>query len=327
MTTAMALLAFGIAFSSGQTQAQVHTIDGQVVPGLSWKNKTATPLPGGEGNYGYPRNPVEFIRHSYSMASAGGATDWYYVARAKSGDQFQPASAKKQLTPTGREGGGGMQKAVSSAIVASGGRNSGSDFEFLVAKKSPDKIIEWVELKNGKIPGNAISVGDQNQIAVAIRMRRINEFGFVANGNETLLTETNRSWGKTFKNPSDRVDALKTAKREILVAKNVSPIQKAKTVDGAASLESKVAGNYERRPAENGWHRGRITLKNGKYFWQNEAGSRWELTPDFANLQLKKAPGSDYYDSDDGKVIRLIVENGQLVGFKHMSDTFVSTED
>ena len=55
-----------------------------------------------------------------------------------------------------------------------------------------------------------------------------------------------------------------------------------------------VAGNYERAPFENGYHRGEITIiekdNNGApkvFIWKNQAGNSWHLYNRFGTLSLQ----------------------------------------
>lgn len=38
-----------------------------------------------------------------------------------------------------------------------------------------------------------------------------------------------------------------------------------------------LVGTYQQEVVENGWHKGAVLYEDGKYYWKNEAGVRWDL--------------------------------------------------
>lgn len=74
----------------------------------------------------------------------------------------------------------------------------------------------------------------------------------------------------------------------------------------------------------NGYHEGSFTkLSNGNLEWKNKAGIKWALKPMYAANYLDTTVGDCFYRTQPGgdKFV-LIMENGQLKGFKFMRDTF-----
>lgn len=64
----------------------------------------------------------------------------------------------------------------------------------------------------------------------------------------------------------------------------------------AALTPAMVVGRYQRRPVENGYHDGRITLEaGGGMRWTNAARVGWSLTPDLANGRLLTGPDNPYH--------------------------------
>lgn len=99
-----------------------------------------------------------------------------------------------------------------------------------------------------------------------------------------------------------------------------------------------IAGEYVRNPAENDYHKGRITIekdKNGKQSlrWTNAANVTWKLTPDLPNGVLNTGPDNPYFKDaqDDGpRVFRLVLPRGadgefqsQVRAFKFSGDEYV----
>jgi len=73
-----------------------------------------------------------------------------------------------------------------------------------------------------------------------------------------------------------------------------------------AHLEALV-GTYERRPVENDWHRGRITIdrRDGAgnptaLRWTNAAGRSWVLTPQPPGRALHTGPDNPYHERQKG---------------------------
>ncbi|MEM8524531.1 MAG: hypothetical protein AAGG68_07795 [Bacteroidota bacterium] len=55
-----------------------------------------------------------------------------------------------------------------------------------------------------------------------------------------------------------------------------------------------ILGEYVRSPRQNGHHQGRIVKQDNKYFWQNDAGRQWELTPTQNNKEFQTGYGTPY---------------------------------
>lgn len=59
---------------------------------------------------------------------------------------------------------------------------------------------------------------------------------------------------------------------------------------------SDVLGRYEHKPKTNEWHSGRIFVKDGEYFWENDAGINWKLTPSLGEGRLYTGSDCPYAD-------------------------------
>ncbi|MDG2012331.1 MAG: DUF6288 domain-containing protein, partial [Pirellulaceae bacterium] len=90
--------------------------------------------------------------------------------------------------------------------------------------------------------------------------------------------------------------------------------------------EIAIVGTYSRQPSENGWHRGSIKeRKQGDkvgYQWENEAGIKWNLIPDWEKGILR-TDATNPYQKTGPRDFHLIKQQDAVVGFRFGGEQFV----
>lgn len=90
-----------------------------------------------------------------------------------------------------------------------------------------------------------------------------------------------------------------------------------------------VLGNYQRLPVQNAWHRGAIIRKPGsatQLLWTNQAGVKWNLTPDFPHQLLLTDQTNPYQNSANGQNFTLNPLGDLLTGFYFNGEFFSKTD-
>lgn len=98
-----------------------------------------------------------------------------------------------------------------------------------------------------------------------------------------------------------RIIPQKTLVNNFLIADKGKPFYKYITIDS-------VRGEYETRPVQNKWNIGKIQIRDkNKLEWKNEAGTKWQLLPNFNQGYLDTTKENPYFDSKnvDKKSFRL----------------------
>jgi len=96
------------------------------------------------------------------------------------------------------------------------------------------------------------------------------------------------------------------------------------TVKGGDIESALLSKTFKLTNATNDYHEGTFTkLANGNLQWQNKANVKWALKPMYASNYLDTTVGDCAYKTNaGGDKFTLIIEKGQLKGFKFMTDTF-----
>lgn len=83
-----------------------------------------------------------------------------------------------------------------------------------------------------------------------------------------------------------------------------------------------VSGAYRHNPVQNNWHMGFIVPDGAGLRWTNKAGASWHLIPDLVNQRLQTGPDNPYF-AQGLREFKLMVSNGQIVGFEFAGGTYL----
>ncbi len=88
-----------------------------------------------------------------------------------------------------------------------------------------------------------------------------------------------------------------------------------------------VLGQYVRQPPANSWHTGTISMVGNSLQWQNQAGVKWLLIPDFENEKLLTNQECPYNGSNGGDAFTLVVQQNndgsvEVEGFRFLGELY-----